>query len=940
MVRHGAHGRLMRLSGFGRTQEGEEEGEGSRSPPSPMSLPESERSEYVPSQQSDSEESDEEQSESEDEAAPNQSEHEAGSNQSSELIQPGHFSPPSPFSDDSGDDAAENPREKPKPDSFDDLLAASQGGRRGGGEPPESQPGPSQGKPACKEPQGGPQSGPSPARTEPKACSAEHQPEERNTAADHAADQHVPGIERGPSGDKWRRLDGKVACPCGMVIDITRVSRHIKQLCKLNPCPLADIREHVKGTCTWMRVSAESRTTCPICEAKITATGKTTMAKSIGTHISKKHRDLSSRKRQKLRHKVFRHNYVLVASTIQTAVAAGLKLDCEAYDKVAKSRKRHGTSRAQATAPSREESREEHLLRSSTQLHPEPHPLFLVQGLFTSTANPSRSTRSFLMSLEKEMELNVPDWRYVFAVSDARRRLRGHLNDTYAKSPDKGFMTANSLRKFVKFVRGHLAELQDGEDWRQVLEMTRELIEAVIKENSNRVIKARGEREVRHMGESQLQHPDRVLLQRTVIKHMTEKRNQPMPETLGNTRKLAVWFRQAAYIALSVCLGQRTGVFQNLTVQEFREAVETSDGIVINHVGGKTRGTYKTVQIPISHQLHELITWYTIDLQRTLGRSEESSKLLLPHLNPFDTQLMDLKIPEIQHLDYPRLLRGNRTRRYHVQLTHQLDEDNRLKGTTTRELAALRCHSEAVASRSYDARHKASRASRANKSLLKAANRFYGIEDTEEDGALDESGITETLPSTSSRKRYKDVYDSGSDDGTPKKKRETVGGAYDVESTGGGTSTSIGDGPPSAPQPADTATAPQPADTATATQPADLGGAGDGPSSAPSTSAPGPSPLTTGLGDVEKDTGLVVDEAILPFVRELQSKEAGHNRSGKAWSLMERATLLLAHSRGVADGKGKEQQVRKFLASRTGWEQQRRPALIFLAQLNKLRRQK
>ena len=212
---------------------------------------------------------------------------------------------------------------------------------------------------------------------------------------------------------------------------------------------------------------------------------------------------------------------------------------------------------------------------------------------------------------------------------------------------------------------------------------------------------------------------------------MTMKRNQPLPDTLSELRKVAVWYRQASYTALSVCLGHRTGVYQNLTLQEFKEAVETEDGLVINHVGGKTRRTYKTVQVPVSAELYDLLMWYCSKLQPCLGRNEEATKLLLPHLNPFDQDSMNLRIPELKHLEYQKLLRGNRTRRYHDQLTHELDERNMLENTNARELASFRCHSESVASRTYDARNKAARASRASRELLEAANRLYGLEDSE-----------------------------------------------------------------------------------------------------------------------------------------------------------------------------------------------------------------
>ena len=92
------------------------------------------------------------------------------------------------------------------------------------------------------------------------------------------------------------------------------------------------------------------------------------------------------------------------------------------------------------------------------------------------------------------------------------------------------------------------------------------------------------------------------------------------------------------------------------------------------------------------------------------------------------------------------------------------------------------------------------------------------------------------------------------------------------------------------------------------------------------------------IGDIEEGTGLVVDSEILPFVQKLQKKETSHIRTGKAWSLLERATVMMANSQGVGDGKNKAEQVKKFLSKRAGWDESKRSCLNFLAQLSKLRR--
>ena len=112
--------------------------------------------------------------------------------------------------------------------------------------------------------------------------------------------------------------------------------------------------------------------------------------------------------------------------------------------------------------------------------------------------------------------------------------------------------------------------------------------------------------------------------------------------------------------------------------------------------------------------------WYMENVRPSLIKAGEESKKLLPHLNVWDSRLVDLKIKELEHIPYHRLLRGNRSRRHHVQLSHGLDEDNHLEGTDVREFATLRCHSEATAARFYDLRNKAIWAARANQALLRS----------------------------------------------------------------------------------------------------------------------------------------------------------------------------------------------------------------------------
>ena len=124
---------------------------------------------------------------------------------------------------------------------------------------------------------------------------------------------------------------------------------------------------------------------------------------------------------------------------------------------------------------------------------------------------------------------------------------------------------------------------------------------------------------------------------------------------------------------MSVNLGHRTDVYQNMTVHEFERAVDTEDNLVITHVGGKKRGSYKTVQVPVTRKLHRLLQWYVTHLQPHLSRTQQTSFRLFLHLNPWDSGSLDLGIEELDNIPYARLLRGNRTRRQNVQLTHDLD---------------------------------------------------------------------------------------------------------------------------------------------------------------------------------------------------------------------------------------------------------------------------
>ena len=247
---------------------------------------------------------------------------------------------------------------------------------------------------------------PGPVQSDHSAAEPHSEPEPGPSAAPVT----LPGIKRGPSGAKWfRREDDSLPCECGSLIHRKRVPRHINQLYRLKPSPLADVRLHLKQVVGWSLVDAEKRVKCSDCSAMITATDKTTIAKAVNTHLSKKHGQLSSRARDRIRRAIFRKNHVLVANNVSTAVATGLPLDSGSHQEVSEYRQQHGTSKVQATAPAREESGEAFVLRNSFALHPDPHPVFLIDGLFTKDAKPSKSTLNFLRAIKRDVAIPITD---------------------------------------------------------------------------------------------------------------------------------------------------------------------------------------------------------------------------------------------------------------------------------------------------------------------------------------------------------------------------------------------------------------------------------------------------------------------------------------------------------------------------------------------------
>ena len=124
----------------------------------------------------------------------------------------------------------------------------------------------------------------SPQQTEPDNSSlSEDSPE-------HRARDKVSGIKRGPSGANWiKRNDDYLPCACGSLIERRLVKRHVTQMCRLEPSPLARVQDHIKQVAGWSRLMSDTRVQCSKCLAEITSGEKTTITKAINTHLSKKH---------------------------------------------------------------------------------------------------------------------------------------------------------------------------------------------------------------------------------------------------------------------------------------------------------------------------------------------------------------------------------------------------------------------------------------------------------------------------------------------------------------------------------------------------------------------------------------------------------------------------------------------------------------------------
>ena len=334
-------------------------------------------------------------------------------------------------------------------------------------------------------------------------------PGEGQQEKEDEVDASQPQVRCAPSGTNWVIDATSLACACGMLIKRKRVGEHI-QSCSMTPSPLAKVLNHRKEVCTVKKVGAD-RLTCCLCGKNIKASARdVSWAKAMNRHLSKEHQKTASRERLHVRRRSFNDSHFLVAKTIAVAVSTGLLLEAGAFTKMMEEQQRHGSSQSQATAETSKDAQEEHLLRSSLNVHPEPQPLFLSNGLYSEYMSPSRTSMKHLEMLERRFNLPIVDWRQIIAVAEPRRRVRETLSQCYNKSAGTSYVCGHSVRRYLDFIRGHLAEVEGGADWKPLVAMLRDLVNTVMKEHAGLVTKAQGRRETKYMTEERIDHPTRV----------------------------------------------------------------------------------------------------------------------------------------------------------------------------------------------------------------------------------------------------------------------------------------------------------------------------------------------------------------------------------------------------------------------------------------------
>ncbi|KAF0293286.1 hypothetical protein FJT64_008814 [Amphibalanus amphitrite] len=366
-------------------------------------------------------------------------------------------------------------------------------------------------------PEGGPnQPGPSRDGPEPPAPRGSGEPYS-SPVGQEVEDAQAHEIRCGPRGPDWQEDPAVLPCPCGLSVQRTRFARHVRE-CSMQPCPIARIKGSFGDVITLVRAGSDRRVSC-FCGKPIKASDRdVSVANALARHFSSHHRGMTAGERIDKRRAIFAQNNVLVGQNVQTAMRAGNPLHPSAYDDVEAEQRRHGSSLAQATAASAKESREEHLLRSSLLLHPQPMALFSVDATFKEVCEPSESTMNALHSFERALDVEFIDWRQLVAVTENRRKMRRDMRDRYNVSAASGALTTNAVRMFLDFIKGHLAEMTDGQDWQPPLDMTGDMVTSLVKECRHLLTKAQGKTQAKHQAEERLDHPTRKRIEREVLK--------------------------------------------------------------------------------------------------------------------------------------------------------------------------------------------------------------------------------------------------------------------------------------------------------------------------------------------------------------------------------------------------------------------------------------
>ena len=163
-------------------------------------------------------------------------------------------------------------------------------------------------------------------------------------------------------------------------------------------------------------------------------------------------------------------------------------------------------------------------------------------------------------------------------------------------------------------------------------------------------------------------------------------------------------YRQVLLASLVLLAGQRTGVWEALSLEDFNARRRTEEGDVgiflragknVRRMGGTT------VYMTASAARHA--AFFATRVQPLL-RSARNSPLLFPGLQSHGVLPAVARILGQPKAVLERLLSGNACRRFHASVAHLLQERGRMTDAEMRLAAFYRRHSTAMAERAYEAR--------------------------------------------------------------------------------------------------------------------------------------------------------------------------------------------------------------------------------------------